>query len=303
MKKLKAILFFLVIMTSLLTSVSCTATLPNEQAPQITLNADSTSVSEPVVEIKELILATTTSTDDSGLLDAILPSFEDQCNCTVSVVAVGSGQAIQMGVDGNADVLLVHSPAAEKAFMDEGNGTRREDVMYNDFVLVGPENDPAGIIGMASAADAFKKIAETKSTFISRGDDSGTHAKEKNVWKAAEIDPVGDWYVSAGQGMGAVLTMTDEMVAYTLSDRATYLARTKEGLISKILVEGDPILFNPYGVIAVNPVKSPNIKADLANQFIDWLISVPTQELISTFGQSEFGQSLFVPDSIAWNNK
>lgn len=303
MKKFTRISIHVILLMMLLLGAGCVpGQLPTEN-PQISPEPTTAPVSEPVAEKAELILATTTSTDDSGLLDAILPVFEEQCDCTISVVAVGSGQAIQMGVDGNADVLLVHSPAAEKTFMDEGNGTRREDVMYNDFVIVGPENDPAGINGMSSAADAFKQIAESKAVFVSRGDDSGTHSKEKNVWKSAEIEPGGDWYISAGQGMGAVLTMADEMSAYTLSDRATYLARTKEGLISKILVEGDSLLFNPYGVIAVNPEKNPNIKIDLANQFIDWLISVPTQDLISQFGQSEFGQPLFTPDSDLWNNQ
>jgi len=303
MKKFTHISIYLILLTMLLLGVGCAQVQSPTQDSQISPEPTAAAASGSGVEKVELILATTTSTDDSGLLDAILPVFEDQCNCAISVVAVGSGQAIQMGVDGNADVLLVHSPAAEKTFMDEGNGTRREDVMYNDFVILGPENDPAGIKGMTSAADALLKIADSKAVFVSRGDDSGTHAKEKNIWKAAGFEPGGDWYISAGQGMGAVLTMADEMSAYTLSDRATYLARTKEGLISKILVEGDPILFNPYGVIAVNPEKNPNIKVDLANQFIDWLISVPTQELISQFGQSEFGQPLFTPDSDLWNNQ
>lgn len=251
----------------------------------------------------ELILATTTSTDDSGLLDVILPEFEKTCSCKVSVIAVGSGQAIQLGVDGNADVLLVHSPAAEKTFMDNGDGVRREPVMYNDMVVVGPEEDPAGVKGMTNAADAFEMIAASESTFISRGDDSGTHVKEKSIWSAAEIEPTEDWYISAGQGMGETLTMTEELQAYTLSDRATYLARVKEGLTLKILVEGDPILFNPYHVIAVNPAKNPGIKADLANQFIEWLVSVPTQELISQYGAVDFGQPLFTPDSDPWKNK
>ncbi|HBA92032.1 MAG TPA: tungsten ABC transporter substrate-binding protein, partial [Anaerolineaceae bacterium] len=211
-----------------------------------------------------------------------------------------SGQALQLGMDGNADVLLVHSAAKEKDFMDNGHGVRREDVMYNDFVILGPADDPAGIASAASAAEAFQMIAAAEETFISRGDDSGTHAKEKSIWEAAEIDSMGDWYISAGQGMGEVLTMADELQAYTLSDRATYLARTLEGLYLNILVQGDPILFNPYGVIAVNPAKNPDIKAELANQFIDWLISVPVQEKIGQFGVAEFGQALFTPDSAPW---
>jgi tungstate transport system substrate-binding protein len=221
----------------------------------------------------------------------------------VDVIAVGTGQALQLGEDGNADVLLVHARAREDEFMAAGHGSRREDVMYNDFVIVGPSADPAGISGMTDAAAGFKMIADDQATFVSRGDDSGTHTKEKAIWEAAGVEPAGDWYQSAGQGMGAVLTMADESNAYTLSDRATYLARTLEGTDLVILVEGDPILFNPYGVIAVNPNKGEQIHADLANQFIDWLISVPTQEKIGQFGVEEFGSPLFTPDSNPWNNR
>ena len=184
--------------------------------------------------------------------------------------------------------------------MDAGHGVRREDLMYNDFVIVGPPDDPAGIEGMTDAAAAFAQIAEAEAAFISRGDESGTHTKEKAIWSAGGVEPSGDWFVSAGQGMGAVLTMADEQQAYTLSDRATYLARTLEGTDLVILTEGDPILFNPYGAIAVNPEKSPEINAALANEFIDWLISVPTQEKIAQFGVEEFGAPLFTPDSEPW---
>jgi len=250
--------------------------------------------------IQELILATTTSTQDSGLLDVLLPDFEKEFGVKVNVIAVGTGQAIKLGEDGNADVLLVHARAKEDAFMAAGHGVRREDVMYNDFVIVGPKSDPAGIKGMTAAAAASQKIADARAPFISRGDDSGTHTKEKSIWKAAGIEPAGDWYISAGQGMGAVLTMANEQLAYTLSDRATYLARTLEGIDLVILTEGDPLLFNPYGVIAVNPAKGPQIKADLANTFIDWLISLPTQEKVGQFGVAEFGAPLFTPDSVLW---
>lgn len=250
-----------------------------------------------------LLLATTTSTQDSGLLDALLPDFEKQNGVAVDVVAVGTGQALKLGEDGNADVLLVHARAQEDAFMAAGHGVRREDVMYNDFVLVGPADDLAGVGGGSDAAQAFAKIAESHSPFVSRGDDSGTHSKEKSIWQVAGIEPAGNWYISAGQGMGAVLTMADEQQAYALSDRATYLARTLEGTGLKILVEGDPILFNPYGVIAVNPAKNTGIHGELASQFIGWLISVPTQEKIAQFGVEEFGQSLFVPDSVFWHSK
>lgn len=251
-------------------------------------------------ETQQLILATTTSTEDSGLLEFILPDFEEEFKIDVNVVAVGTGQALQLGEDGNADVLLVHARAREDEFMAAGHGVRREDVMYNDFVIVGPEDDLAGIAGLTNAAEAFKKIAEAQSPFVSRGDDSGTHTKEKAIWSETGIEPTGDWYISAGQGMGAVLTMADEEKAYTLSDRATYLARTLEGTNLVILVEGDPILFNPYGVMAVNPDKGDHIKVDLANQFIDWLVSLPTQEKISQFGIDQFGSPLFTPDSTAW---
>lgn len=249
-----------------------------------------------------LVLATTTSTQDSGLLDSILPDFEAQAGVEVDVIAVGTGQSLQIGADGNADVVLVHARASEDQFMADGHGVRREDVMFNDFIIVGPESDPAGIQGMA-AADALAAIAAAEAPFISRGDDSGTHKKELALWAAAGIEPAGDWYQSVGQGMGAVLNMSNEQQAYTLSDRATYLARTLEGLDLAILSEGDPALFNPYGVIAVDPAKNPNIQGDLANQFIDWIVSVPVQETIGQFGVEEFGQPLFTPDSEAWRNR
>jgi tungstate transport system substrate-binding protein len=254
-------------------------------------------------ESGSLILATTTSTQDSGLLDAILPLFEEQFGVTVDVVAVGTGQALQLGEDGNADVVLVHARNLEDEFMAAGHGTRREDVMYNDFIILGPADDPAGIRGMTGASEAFAAIAAAEAPFVSRGDDSGTHAKELAIWAEAGIEPAGDWYNAAGQGMGAVLTIADQEQAYTLSDRATYLARTLEGTELEIMTEGDPLLFNPYGVIAVNPDKGEHIKAELAQQFIDWLISVDAQQLIAQFGVEEFGQSLFIPDSVPWREQ
>jgi len=275
-----------------------TQALPTKAAPTEAPKPAATNTEIP--QPQDMILATTSSTQDSGLLDYLLPDFDKEFNIKTKVIAVGSGQALQMGKDGDADVLLVHSPAAEKEFMDGGNGVRREDVMYNDFVIVGPEEDPAKIAGLKTAVDAFKAIAESKSKFVSRGDDSGTHVKEKGIWKKAGIEPTVDWYVSAGQNMGAVLTMTDEMRGYTLSDRATYLAFLQQGLKLKILVENDSSLLNPYGVIAVDPAKNPNIRNDLANQFIDWIISIPTQEKILAFKKAELGQSLFYPSSKLW---
>ena len=255
------------------------------------------------IHAQAITMASTTSTEQSGLFGHLLPEFKKTSGIDIKVVAVGTGQALQIGMDGNADVLLVHARAREDEFMAAGDGTRREDVMYNDFVLVGPAADPAGVAGMTDAAAAMTKIAAAQAPFISRGDESGTHSKELSIWKKAGIELAGDWYVAAGQGMGAVLTMANEQQAYTLSDRATYLARTLEGTELEVLVEGDTALFNPYGVITVNPEKNPNINADLANQFVDWIISVPTQEQIAAFGADEFGQSLFIPDSEAWRNR
>ncbi len=274
---------------------------PTKVAPTtVPPTAAPTAVPTRVTTPGKLILATTTSTNDSGLLGYLLPMFEQESNVKVDVVAVGTGQAIKLGQDGNADVLLVHARSQEDAFMAAGDGTRREDVMYNDFVIVGPEADPAKVKGTKTAAEAFTAIANAKAKFISRGDGSGTNTKETSIWKAATITPAGDWYVSAGQGMGAVLTMADEMPAYTLSDRATYLARKGEGLKLVILLEGPKDLLNPYGVIAVNPNKGSYIQAALATKFIDWIISVPVQEKIEAFGKDKYGQSLFIASSAPW---
>lgn len=271
----------------------------------------------PPQDVGRLVLATTTSTYDSGLLDAILPEFESKYNAEVEVIAVGTGQAIQLGQNGDADVILVHARAREDAFVEAGYGVNRQDVMYNDFVIVGPAADPAGIAGMADVAAALTKVAETESPFISRGDDSGTHTKEQGLWQATNVAltesaslsggdktfvrPEGEWYQSVGQGMGATLTVANEQLAYTLSDRATYLARKQEGLDLEILVEGDSRLFNPYGVIPVNPELHPTVNFAGAQAFADWLTSVETQQVISGYGLDTFGQPLFVPDSAAWN--
>ncbi|MFN2198642.1 MAG: substrate-binding domain-containing protein [Anaerolineales bacterium] len=301
MKKQIFGLMTIVLLLGLLLSACAAAPTP-EAATEVQVPTEAPAATDTVESPSgtRLILATTTSTRDSGLLDYILPDYQDEFGVTVDVVAVGTGQALQLGKDGNADVLLVHARALEDEFMAAGDGVRREDVMYNDFVIVGPPDDPAVIMGMTDAAAAFTKIADAQAPFVSRGDDSGTHTKEKTIWEAAGVTPEGDWYISAGQGMGAVLTMADEQQAYTLSDRATYLARTLEGTDLVIEVEGDPVLFNPYGVIAVNPAKNDQINNELANQFIDWLVSLPVQEKISTFGVAEFGSPLFVPDSAAW---
>ena len=288
LKKMFAVLAAIAALLSLLAGCAPATTLAPTAAPTYTHAAN------------KLILATTTSTDQSGLLKFILPDFEKQYNVTVQVIAVGTGQAMKLGQDGNADVLLVHDRPAEDAFMKAGYGSVRKDVMYNDFMIVGPKDDPAGIRGMRDTVAAMKKIADAQQPFISRGDNSGTHAKEKALWAAVPITPTGQWYISAGQGMAQVLQMAKERGAYTLSDRATYLALTKTGLDLAILVEGDKSLFNPYGVIAVNPQRYPDINADLAQKFVDWITSLPVQQKIKSFGVADFGQSLFIPDSEAW---
>lgn len=302
MTKRRILILFLIFALASLTTLLAACGDKEKPAPTPTKEAATPlPTEEPTPEPAapaRLILATTTSTEDSGLLEYILPDFEAKYNAEVDVIAVGTGQALELGQNGDADVVLVHSRAREDAFVADGYGTARYDVMYNDFILVGPAADPAGIKGMTDAAAAFAQIAETGSTFVSRGDDSGTHSKEKAIWTAAEITLEGDWYISAGQGMGEVLTMSDEMGAYTLSDRATYVARQATGLTLEILVEGDPILFNPYGVIPVNPEKHPNINAELGQAFADWITSLETQELILSFKLND--QSLFTPDSEAW---
>lgn len=251
-----------------------------------------------------LRLATTTSTADSGLLDAILPAFEEEHNARVDVVAVGTGQAIELGEAGDADVLLVHARSREDAFLAEGHGTARYDVMYNDFILVGPADDPAGIEGMTTAAEALAAIAAAGAPFASRGDDSGTHTKELSLWEAAGITPEAPWYASLGQGMGETLTYANEQQAYTLTDRATFLAQQANLPNLAVLVggstiaeNGDPALLNPYGVLLVNPDKGEHIQADLAREFAEWLIAAETQQAIADFGQDRFGQPLFYPDA------
>lgn len=277
-----------------------------------------TAVVEPTAGIEPtaadpqvLRLATTTSTADSGLLDAILPDFEAKYNARVDVVAVGTGQAIEIGTAGDADVILVHARAREDAFVADGHGTARYDVMYNDFILVGPKDDPAGVKRMVTAAEALTAIANAEATFASRGDDSGTHTKEKSLWDAAGItpDPASSWYKSLGQGMGETLTFANESGAYTLTDRGTFLAQQANLPNLDVMIGGttiaenqDPKLLNPYGVIPVNPDKG-NINNELAMQFVEWLTSVETQQMIGDYGVEKFGQPLFYPDSEPWRNK
>jgi tungstate transport system substrate-binding protein len=246
---------------------------------------------------KNIILATTTSTQDSGLLDVLIPVFEKETGYFVKTIAVGSGQAMAMGRKGEADVLLVHSPAAEKKFMAEGYGVNRRIVMHNDFVVVGPAEDPAKIKGTKAAVEAFKKIASAASLFLSRGDKSGTHSKELSIWKAAGINPDGQkWYQQTGLGMGQTLNVASEKKGYTLSDRGTYLALKKNlGLV--ILAEGDALLLNVYHVIEIPKAKWPKVNAAGGRAFADFMVSKEVQNIIKTFGVDKFGSPLFFPDA------
>ncbi len=253
-----------------------------------------------------LRLATTTSTYDSGLLNEIVPQFEAKFNARVDVVAVGTGQALALGAHGDADVVLVHARAEEEQFVTEGHAPARYDVMYNDFVIVGPSEDPAGIRGSPTAVQAFRKIAGAGAPFASRGDASGTHTKEKQIWAKAGIepDPARRWYNALGQGMGNTLIFANEQHAYTLTDRGTFLAIQSQLPDLQILVGGDsiagnpdPTLYNPYGVLPINPEKHPGVNYDLAMKFVEWLTSAPVQERIATFGVEKFGQPPFYPNA------
>ena len=244
---------------------------------------------------RTLVLATTTSTQDSGLLDALLPAFTRDTGWQVKTLAVGSGQAIELGRRGEADVLLVHSPAAEEKFVAEGSAGPRRLVMHNDFVLVGPPADPAGIRG-ASSTEAVARIAAAQSVFVSRGDESGTHAREKDLWSTARVQPGGSWYQSTGQGMGATLRVASEKAGYTLSDRATYLAQ-RGSLALEVLGEGDARLLNVYHVIELTTRAGDRVRPEGAKAFADWILSAPAQAEIGRFGQAEFGQPLFTPDA------
>lgn len=243
-------------------------------------------------EAIHLKLATTTSTENSGLLGKLLPPFEEKYNIKVDVIAVGTGAAIKLGENGDADILFVHAREAEDKFIQDGYGVNRRDVMYNDFIVLGPSNDPAKIKEEKSAVSALTKISNQKSFFVSRGDDSGTDKKEKSLWQIANITPDGEWYMEAGQGMGATLQIANEKQAYVLCDRATFIAyKNKIGLV--ILCEGDSLLFNPYGVIAVNPDRYSHVKYMEAMQLIAWVTSIEGQNIIREYKIE--GEILFYP--------
>ncbi|AOY76277.1 substrate-binding domain-containing protein [Clostridium formicaceticum] len=289
-KKSRSFLILSFMLVLMMIFVGCT------KSPEVSTPEEGATT--PEVENTSLLLSTTTSTENSGLLDAILPVFTEDTGIEVKVVAVGTGQALQMGKDGEADVLLVHAKASEEEFVAEGHGVERFEVMYNDFVLLGPDSDPAGVLANApdDILEAFQLIYDNQAPFVSRGDDSGTHKMELELWKELGLEPSGNWYVEAGQGMGAVIQMTDEMLGYTLTDRATYLSM-KNDLELQVVTEGDTKLFNQYGIIAVNPEKNDKINFEAAEIFINWMLSDKGQQLIGEFGKAEFGQSLFIPNA------
>jgi len=291
-ERLVAAIALLVVMNGCAPSVAPTPTSPPQAAPQPT----------PVPRTsnnKDIILATTTSTQDSGLLDVLVPLFQQQTGYQVKTVSVGTGAALALGARGEADVVLVHAPASEVQWMAQGNGTERLLVMHNDFVIVGPADDPARVKGETDALVALEKIADAKAPFVSRGDNSGTQQLELSLWQKDNITPKGQpWYIESGAGMGQTLTIADQRQAYTVSDRATWLSFT--GRIQlPILVERDPVLLNVYHVMPVNPVKFPNVPINTAGgkAFADFIVAADTQKVIGEFGKDKYGQALFVPDA------
>ena len=243
---------------------------------------------------KSIILSTTTSTQDSGLLDVLVPLFEKKTGYSVKTASVGTGQALELAARGEADVALVHAPSLEKKYVADGKLLNRRLVMYNDFVIIGPQNDPAKIKSTKSSVQAMKLVADTQSRFVSRGDNSGTHNLEKALWKQAGVEPKGAWYIESGQGMGATLGIANERNAYTITDRATYLAFQKRVTLP-ILLEGDKPLLNIYSVMEVNPANGPRINTAGGKAFADFMVAPETQAVIKNFGLEKFGQALFVP--------
>jgi tungstate transport system substrate-binding protein len=291
-------------LVALLLVVACTQAQP-ATTPAGQMENQAQPVTQPPANQARLRLVTTTSTQDSGLLDAILPAFEQSTGAKVDVIALGTGQALETAARGDADVVLVHARAREDQFVANGDGVGRHDVMYNDFILVGPQADPAGLSGLTSAQEAFAALHQKSAPFASRGDDSGTHTKEQAIWTAAKLDPKGQsWYQSLGQGMGETLIFANEQQAYTLTDRATYLSMRDRLPNLTIVVGGDTIaanpdktLLNPYGVIPVNAAKHPGVNQPLAEAFAAWLTSPETQQMIGTFGVDRFQQPLFYPQA------
>lgn len=286
-----------------------TATSPTAIATQSVARPAAMSTPSTTSTREILRLATTTSTADTGLLDFLLPEFEKANNTKVDVVAVGTGQALELGRKGDADVVLVHARAQEDQFVAEGHAKERFDVMYNDFIIVGPKDDPAKAASQTAAKDALKAMMDTQALFVSRGDKSGTNTKELSLWATLNVAPTKElkWYNAIGQGMGETLLFANEKQGYTLADRGAYLAMRAKLTSLKVIVGGDTLaenkdrtLLNPYGVMAVEPVKHPGVKIALATKFVDWLTSVETQKKIGAYGVDRFGQPLFYADSAKW---
>lgn len=289
MKKRTTTLLALLLTLVMLVLAGCT----QQQAPKEEPKKEET---KPVA-VKEVILATTTSTQDSGLLDVLQPEFEKKTGYQLKVIAVGTGAALKMGEKGEADVLLTHAPKSEKPLVDSGVAVNYSLVMHNDFILVGPENDPAGVKGSKDTPEAMKKIFDKGAIFVSRGDDSGTHKKELDIWKGAKLEPKGQkWYQESGTGMGATLNIASEKQGYTITDRATYLAQ-KDKLKLAILLEGDKALLNIYHVMNVNPEKFNKVNAEGGKAFVDFMVAKETQEMIGKFGVDKYGEPLFFPDA------
>jgi len=279
--------FFLILLSLILVLSACTSTPAEENT------SENNTENETTTPAGSIILATTTSTQDTGLLDYLLPLFTEETNIEVKTIAVGSGKAIQMARDGEADVLLVHAKADELKLVEEGYATERRDVMYNDFILVGPSDGK--LQKGEDISSALKEISDNKLSFVSRGDDSGTHKKELELWKLIGIEPSGEWYIETGSGMGDTLKVADEKRAYTIADRGTYLS-LKDTLDLDIIVEGDENLFNQYGVLPVNPEKFETINYDGAVKFMEWITRDDIQKLIGEYGIEEYGQALFIPN-------
>jgi tungstate transport system substrate-binding protein len=270
--------------------------MPASRLARIVLIAAAVLIVAPAASAQRapVILSTTTSTQDSGLLDVLVPMFERQSGYSVKTISVGTGQALALAAKGEADVVLVHAAPLEKKYVGEGKFHSRRLVMYNDFVVIGPADDPAKIKGTAKAADVLKAIAAARARFVSRGDNSGTHILEKNLWKLADVEPNGDWYIEAGQGMGATLGIANDRNAYTLTDRGTYLAFAKRVSLP-ILLQGDKPLLNIYSVMEVNPANGPRVNTAGGKAFADFMVSPAVQDVIKAFGVDKFGQPLFVP--------
>ncbi|MEG6521482.1 substrate-binding domain-containing protein [Desulfotomaculum sp. 1211_IL3151] len=288
MKKRSTTFIALLLSMVMLVFVGCT----QQKAPQ-----EDAKQEAPAPAVKDVILATTTSTQDSGLLDVLKPEFEKQTGHNLKIIAVGTGAALQMGEKGEADVLLTHAPKSEQPLVDSGVAINYSLVMHNDFVIVGPENDPAGIKNANTTAEAVKMIADNGAIFVSRGDDSGTHKKELDLWKEAQIEPKGqNWYQESGTGMGATLNIASEKQGYTLTDRATYLAQ-KDNLKLTILLQGDKSLLNIYHVMNVNPEKFDKVNAEGGKAFVDFMVAKETQDIIAKFGVDQYGEPLFFADA------